>query len=318
VARIRSTKPEFWSHPVIGRLDDYVKTMALALLNLADDEGYFLADPILVRNFARPFDEDSTITRRALEALSIAEWIALSEHPSHGPIGLILNFRKHQKIDRPTPSKISIYFDSSIPRRALDEPSSLEGKGREGKGTTTSSPCGDAASAPSPRSKAPRGRSFGLVMSSMPEEVRGEFLRAWEGYPTEAWNFETKTMAPRRRNQEGTAKRYMEILEHNRIRTPWGDRLTAKDLTDLTLFFVAARKRHAIAKSEHLNVPGIENFFSSIDGPKSNPWQNAANAWLASLASVKVGVGAPPPSPAAPAPQSGPSRPAHAPEASHV
>lgn len=122
-------------------------------------------------------------------------------------------------------------------------------------------------------------------MSSMPEAVRLEFLRAWEGYPTEAWNFETRTMASRRKNQEGTAKRFLEILEHNQIPTPFGPKLTAHDLTELTLFFVAARRRHAAAKSEPLNVPCIENFYSTVDGPKANAWQNAATAWLSWLAS---------------------------------
>lgn len=143
-------------------------------------------------------------------------------------------------------------------------------------------PRGDAK----PRS--PRGRSYGLVMSAMDPETREEFLRAWNGYPTQGWNFETKAWADRRRNQEGTAKRYVEILAHNQIPTPHGPRLTARDLTDLTLFFVASRKRTAERKSEHLNVPSIENFYSAVDGVKANPWQNAASAWLASLLQQEV------------------------------
>jgi hypothetical protein len=114
----------------------------------------------------------------------------------------------------------------------------------------------------------------------MAEDVRKEFLRAWGGYPTEGWNFETKTSARRRLNQEGTAQRFAEILEHNTVATSRGPRLTAVDLADLTLYFVAARRRHAERKSEHLNVPCIENFFSTVAGPKANPWQNAAAAWI--------------------------------------
>jgi hypothetical protein len=151
----------------------------------------------------------------------------------------------------------------------------------------------------------------------MPPGIREEFLRAWDGYPIEAWNFETKSMASRRRNQEGTAKRFMEILEHNRIATPWADRLTAKDLADITLFFVAARKSHAEHRSEHLNVPAIENFYNTVEGPKANHWQNAASAWLTSPAGG-AGVGVAPPAPVAPVSQSGPSRPTHAQEASHA
>ena len=116
----------------------------------------------------------------------------------------------------------------------------------------------------------------------MSEEVRKEFLRAWDGYPAEGWNFETKNWARRRLNQEGTAQRFVEILEHNTVATPHGPKLTAVDLADLTLFFVAARRRHAERKSEHLNVPCIENFFSTMDGPKASPWKNAVAAWIQS------------------------------------
>lgn len=183
--------------------------------------------------------------------------------------------------------------------------------------TTTSSPSCGASAAPLAESRAPRGRSYCLTLSSMPQGTREEFLRAWDGYPTEAWNFETKSMASRRRNQEGTAKRFMEILQHNRIATPWADRLTAKDLADITLFFVAARKSQSERRSEHLNVPAIENFYNTIEGPKANHWQNAASAWLTSLA-AGAGMGLTPPAPDAPVPQSDPTQPIHAPEASHV
>jgi hypothetical protein len=129
--RIRTIKPEFWSHPVIGRLTDAEKLLAIGLLNVADDEGFFLADETLIRNAVRPFDESSTNTRRALEALSKAGWIAVREHPEQGKIGLVVNFAKHQRIDRPTASKIATYYNSTSPRRALDEPSLPEGKGKE-------------------------------------------------------------------------------------------------------------------------------------------------------------------------------------------
>lgn len=135
MARIRTVKPEFWSHPVMGKIDDSSKCLALALLNFADDEGYFLADPNLVRSSCRPFDDDSTTIRRCLDVLSKAEWIEVKTHPTHGPIGLVVNFVDHQKIDRPKPSSISTYFldvDSTIDRRLIAV--GMEGNGMEGKG----------------------------------------------------------------------------------------------------------------------------------------------------------------------------------------
>ena len=133
--RIRTIKPEFWSHPVMSRLSDQAKLLAIGLLNCADDDGFFIADPVLLRNALRPFDEDSSITRRALDECSRADWIEVRKTKPHGPIGLVLNFKKHQRIDRPSASKIAFYFNSTSARRTLDEDSTTEqGTGNEGTG----------------------------------------------------------------------------------------------------------------------------------------------------------------------------------------
>jgi hypothetical protein len=142
MARIRSTKPEYWSHPVMSLQDDAVQKLGVALLNFADDEGYFLASPAQVRSNCFPVDEDSTKARRCLAQLAKIGYIETREHPSHGAIGLVVNFTKHQAIDRPKPSKLKTYFDavaSSTNRRALDDESLLEqGTGNgTGKGIST-------------------------------------------------------------------------------------------------------------------------------------------------------------------------------------
>ena len=67
--RIRTIKPEFWSHPVMTRQDDATKLLALGLLNFADDEGYFYADAALIRSALRPLDDDSSIVRRSIEKI---------------------------------------------------------------------------------------------------------------------------------------------------------------------------------------------------------------------------------------------------------
>lgn len=139
--RIRTIKPDFWSHPVMTRLDDAARLLAIGLLNFADDEGYFFATPALVRSALRPLDDDSTIVRRCLAQLSEIGYLRIVEHPTHGPIGLVLSFGKHQRVDRPKPSDLSSMFsevtdnpsvtDSTNDRRMIDERSSLEGKGKE-------------------------------------------------------------------------------------------------------------------------------------------------------------------------------------------
>jgi DNA replication protein DnaT len=91
--RIRTIKPEFWSHPVMSRQSDCVRLLAIGLLNLADDEGYFYADPSIVRSALRPFDDDSTIVRAALKTLVQIEYIETFLHPSHGELRSTINRR---------------------------------------------------------------------------------------------------------------------------------------------------------------------------------------------------------------------------------
>lgn len=138
--RIRTIKPEFWSHPVLGRAPDEVRTGAIGLLNYADDEGYFLADAAAVRSFIWPFDDDSSKARRVLANLSRIGYIEVVEHPDHGPIGKIVSFEKHQRVDRANSSKLKGYFHSTNDRRTIDDQSLLEqgtGNREQGKEKTS-------------------------------------------------------------------------------------------------------------------------------------------------------------------------------------
>lgn len=133
--RIRTVKPEFWAHPVMSRLAYDTRILALGLLNLADDEGYFDADPDYIRGSVL-FREDSSNVRRMLDELSRSEWITLCGRPER-PIGRVVNFRKHQRVDRPQPSRLKQYAldeSSTNDRRAIDDQSTQEqgtGKGKD-------------------------------------------------------------------------------------------------------------------------------------------------------------------------------------------
>lgn len=155
MGRIRTVKPEFWRHPILARLDDGTRMLAIALLNLADDEGYFYADPSLIRSEVWPFDDDSTKARRCLERLSEIGWITLVEHVSIGMIGFVVNFTKHQRVDRPSPSKIKAYTCSANDRRGIGElPSPDQGTGNREQGTGKAPPS-KSADSPGPECKKP-------------------------------------------------------------------------------------------------------------------------------------------------------------------
>ena len=133
--RIRTVKPEFWAHPVMSRLPYDTRILGLGLLNLADDEGYFDADPDYIRG-AVLFREDSSNVRRMLDELSRSEWLTLCGRPER-PIGRVVNFRMHQRVDRPQPSRLKQYAldeSSTNDRRALDDqspPDQGSGKGKD-------------------------------------------------------------------------------------------------------------------------------------------------------------------------------------------
>ena len=143
--RIRTVKPEFWAHPVMSRLPYDTRILALGLLNLADDEGYFDADPDYIRGSVL-FREDSSNVRRMLDELSRSEWITLCGRPER-PIGRVVNFRKHQRVDRPQPSRLKQYAldeSSTNDRRALDDQSTQEQGTGKGKDTPIVPASGDS------------------------------------------------------------------------------------------------------------------------------------------------------------------------------
>jgi len=152
--RIRTIKPEFWQHPVMSRLPYDTRILALGLLNLADDEGYFSADADYIRG-AVLFREDSSNVRRMLDELSRSEWITLGGAPER-PIGRVVNFRKHQRVDRPQPSRLKQYAldeSSTNDRRPLDDESTQDQGTGKGKDTPIVPASGDEPADEKPEQK---------------------------------------------------------------------------------------------------------------------------------------------------------------------
>lgn len=134
--RIRTIKPEFWTHESLCACSEFTRLLAIALLNWADDHGYFLAHPNLIKGSLFPFDECSSKIPGSLDELSRVGWIEVGKDTQGRKVGRIKNFAKHQRVDRPQASKIkdSSTFDegSSNDRRMIDDGSTEEGNGKEG------------------------------------------------------------------------------------------------------------------------------------------------------------------------------------------
>ena len=131
--RIRTIKPEFWLHEGLCSCPDFTRLLAIALLNWADDHGYFMAHPSLLRGSLFPFLEDSKMIPGSLQDLSRVGWIELGTDNQGRPIGRIVNFSKHQRVDKPKDSLIKdlcTFRDASTTHpRFVQDVSQEEGKG---------------------------------------------------------------------------------------------------------------------------------------------------------------------------------------------
>ncbi|WP_297533015.1 DnaT-like ssDNA-binding domain-containing protein [Thalassolituus sp.] len=106
MARIRTIKPEIWQDEHLAEVSAETMLLAIGLLNHSDDEGFFKAHPKLVEAAVFPIRETSLNIHGMLSELSNIGYIELFDGSDGKAYGLIINFEKHQKVNRPSPSKI--------------------------------------------------------------------------------------------------------------------------------------------------------------------------------------------------------------------
>ena len=141
MARIRTIKPEFWRNEHLSELPEATHMLAAALLNYADDEGYFNANPALIQSEVSPLRAPSVSVLESLERLQAIEYIALGSDSRGRRFGRIVAFEEHQRVSHPTPSRIKamkIVWDGSgeNPESSptCSETLRPEGKGKEEQG----------------------------------------------------------------------------------------------------------------------------------------------------------------------------------------
>lgn len=128
--RIRTVKPGFWKSENLSSICPFSRLAAIALLNFADDHGYFVCNHLVIRGELFPFEEDSTNVRRAIDDLSRIGFIVIGKADNGKTYGHIPNFKDHQRVDRPQASEIACldvdWSDSANARRKIDERSTTE------------------------------------------------------------------------------------------------------------------------------------------------------------------------------------------------
>lgn len=90
----------------------FTRLVAIALLNMADDEGFFEADAMLIRGDVFPYLDDYGSITVALRELSGIGFVVVVDHPGKGPIGRVINFLRHQVINKPGRSRLRPLFEA--------------------------------------------------------------------------------------------------------------------------------------------------------------------------------------------------------------
>lgn len=109
MARIRTIKPEFWEDEVVGSISREARLLFLACLNIADDEGLLRWSAAYIKSSAFMYDEDVGIaeTQRVMDELTATGMFhSYRAGKSQQPFAYVVGFQKHQKINRPSASRL--------------------------------------------------------------------------------------------------------------------------------------------------------------------------------------------------------------------
>lgn len=181
MARIRTIKPEFWKDEELSELPEITHLFAAALLNYADDEGYFNANPALIKAELFPLREPSRDIHGMLSELSDIGYLRLFRGAKNKVYGLVVNFAKHQKVNRPSPSKIKAlidFTDDSVIIHGSLTAGKEQGTGnREWKGTgkTTLSGTPSDADAPLPAKSEAQDDTPARVIEYLNDRAKRKF-----------------------------------------------------------------------------------------------------------------------------------------------
>jgi len=139
MGRIRTIKPEFHAHEELSDLPPETHLFAGALVNYADDEGYFNANPVLVKAGTNPLRADKTPISEQLAQLERIGYIEV-RRCGLKHYGKVVNFELHQRVSHATPSKIKSRFEelpkvSRESHETIVNSSDVKGIELNGKGT---------------------------------------------------------------------------------------------------------------------------------------------------------------------------------------
>lgn len=109
MARIRTIKPEFWEDEKIGILSHGARLLFIGCLNLSDDEGLLRWNEMYLGSSIFTYDSIKAETvQKWMNELTDNELVYVYQSGVlKQKIGYIINFHKHQRIDKPQPSRFT-------------------------------------------------------------------------------------------------------------------------------------------------------------------------------------------------------------------
>jgi len=210
--RIRSIKPEFWESESLGRVSREARLLFIGLFSCCDDHGRARASSRLLASRLYPYDDD------ALKKLPA--WIAELEkercirlYKVNDECYLdIPKWLNHQKIDKPSASKLPPFDDSREDSRGLEKNSLGTGNREEEQGKEQEAP-------PSPWDV-----GFGVELpDSFQTENCLQAVKLWLQYKSERKEGYKKiglTAALTKWSKEFTAAEFPSVVEHS-IASGW-------------------------------------------------------------------------------------------------
>ena len=182
MGRIRTIKPEFPQSESIGRLSRDGRLLFVQLWTICDDAGRARGNSRILASLLYPYDDDAKDLILAwLDELERHDLVRRYKAGDDSYLE-IRNWLKHQKIDKPSPSKLPPYIEESPkPRESSTTDMDMDPtKDQEGKGYGPTAE-GDGSSNPAPRETSnSEAREWLLTLKAKypPYAMREDWLNA--------------------------------------------------------------------------------------------------------------------------------------------
>lgn len=106
--------PDFWTDEALGTCSVVARLLFMGLISNADDDGRLRGNPALIKATIFPYDEDLTPDDVDDQLDWLRDKLLIRRYHVGGQSYIdIPNFRKHQTINKPTPSKLPPYKEES-------------------------------------------------------------------------------------------------------------------------------------------------------------------------------------------------------------